>query len=186
MYLAGGIGGYFTRNGYQQGQILGKINFISKQIHAGRKRFRLFSHIDYTLGLKRFDIENLTLNINSHIRGFRSYEVMGKQRLSLNLEYVLFLRREFYKFNMAIFGFTDIGVIGSNKSLFLTQNYYSGIGMGVRLHNENLVFKTFHLRLAFYPFHPSNMNFAGFILDEQSKREFYSFEPTAPLPFQFQ
>ena len=186
LYLAGGVGGYFTRNGYQQGQILGKINFISKQIHAGRKRFRLFSHIDYTLGLKRFDIENLTLNINSHIRGFRSYEVMGKQRLSLNLEYVLFLRREFYKFNMAIFGFTDIGVIGSNNSLFLTQNYYSGIGMGVRLHNENLVFKTFHLRLAFYPFHPSNMNFAGFILDEQSKKEFYSFEPTAPLPFTFQ
>ena len=186
LYLAGGIGGYFTRNGYQQGQILGKINFISKQIHTNRKRFRLFSQVDYVLGLKRFDIENLTLNRNDHIRGFTSNEVYGKQRLSLNIEYVLFLRREFYKFNVAVFGFTDTGVIGSNKHFFLNHNYYSGVGVGVRLHNENMVFKTFHLRLAFYPFHPNDMDFVGFILDEQSKKEFYSFEPIAPLPFRFE
>ena len=47
-----------------------------------------------------------------------------------------------------------LGVIGSNKQLIFTQNYYSGLGLGLRLHNENLVFKTFQLRLAFYPFHP--------------------------------
>jgi len=186
LFLAGGVGGYFTRNGYQQGQVQAQINFISKQIHAGRKRFRLFSHADYTLGLQRFDIENLALSRNSHIRGFSSKEVVGKQRLSLNLEYVLFLRRELYSFNMAIFGFTDIGIIGDNDQFFLTTNYYSGIGMGVRIHNENLVFKTFHLRLAFYPFHPGDINFVGFILDEQSKKQFYSFEPTAPLPFLFE
>ena len=186
LYLAGAIGGYFTSKGYQQGQIQGNINFISRQINAGRKRFRLFSRANYTIGVRRFEIENLTLNVNHHIRGFRSRKVIGKQRLSLNLEYVHFLRQEFYRFNMAVFGFTDIGVIGANDQFILTQNYYSGIGLGIRLHNENLVFKTVHLRLAFYPLHPSDMNFVGFILEEQSKRQFYSFEPTAPLPFPFQ
>jgi len=186
LYLAGEVGGYFTKSGYQQGHLQGNINFISKQINAGRKRFRLFTRINYTLGVRRFEIENLNLNINDHIRGFNSRQVFGKQRLSLNLEYVLFLRREFYKFNMAVFGFGDVGVIGSNNQLILTQNYYSGLGLGLRLHNENLVFKTFQLRLAFYPFHPSDMSFVGFILDEQSKREFYNFEPTAPLPFRFE
>lgn len=186
LYLAGEIGGFFTASGYQQGQIQGNINFISKQVHAGRKRFRLFSRANYTLGLRRFEIENLTLNVDDHIRGFRSRQVYGKQRLSVNLEYVLFLRREFYKFNMAVFGFSDVGVIGASDKLIFTQDYYSGVGMGIRLHNENLVFKTFQLRLAFYPFHPSDMNFVGFILDEQSKKQFYSFEPTAPLPFRFE
>jgi hypothetical protein len=186
LYLAGGIGGYFSKSGYEQGVIKGRVNFISKIVTAGRKRFRLFTHADYTLGIRRYDIENLNLRRDNHIRGFRSREVTGKQRLSLANEYVLFLRKEFYKFNMAIFGFTDIGLIGSNKELLLTQNFYSGIGMGVRLHNENLVFKTFQLRLAFYPFHPNDINFVGFILDEQSKREFYSFEPTAPLPLRFE
>jgi hypothetical protein len=186
LYLAASVGGYFTASGYQQGQIQGNINFISKQINAGRKRFRLFTRANYTLGLQRYDIENLTLNINNHIRGFRSRQVFGKQRLSLNLEYVLFMRQEFYNFNMAFFGFSDIGVIGSSDRFIFTQKYYSGVGVGLRLHNENLVFNTFQLRLAFYPFHPDDMSFVGFILDEQSKRRFYSFEPTAPLPFRFE
>jgi len=186
LYLAGGIGGYYGKSGFEQGEINGTVNFISKQINAGRKRFRLFTRADYTYGIQRFEIENLDLRRDNHIRGFFSREAIGKQRLSLNMEYVLFLRSEFYKFNMAIFGFTDVGVIGPNKEFILTQDYYSGIGLGIRLHNENLVFKTLHLRLAFYPFHPKDMNFVGFILDEQSKREFYSFEPTAPLPFRFE
>lgn len=186
LYLSGGIGGYFKNNEYEQGQIQGSLNFISRQVHAGRKRFRLFARANYLLGIRRFEIENLNLNRNDHIRGFRSQEALGKQRLSANLEYVLFLRQQFYKFNMAVYGFADVGVIGSNKSFILTENYYSGVGFGMRIHNENLVFKTFHLRLGFYPFHPSDMSFTGFILEEQLKKDFYSFRPTAPQPLSFE
>lgn len=186
LYMAGDVGGYFGERGYQQGQINAQLYFISRQITAGRKRSRLFTRLEYTIGIHRFDIENLTLNKNNSIRGFRSREALGKQRLRLNLEYVLFLKKEFYKFNMALFGFSDIGIIGSNKQNILTQNYYSGIGAGIRLHNESLVFKTLQLRLAFYPFHPNDVNFIGFILEEQSKRRFYSFEPTQPLPIPFE
>ena len=102
------------------------------------------------------------------------------------MEYVLFLHKEFYKFKTAIYGFADIGVIGSNREFIFTQNYYSGLGFGIRVHNENLVFKTLQLRLAFYPFHPDDMGFVGFILEEQSKKRFYSFEPTPPLPLTFE
>ncbi|MDB4584461.1 hypothetical protein N9164_15020, partial [Draconibacterium sp.] len=186
LYLAAGIGGYFNKSKFEQGEVNATLNFISKQINAGRKRFRLFTRADYTLGIQRFDLENLNLKKDNHIRGFYSREAIGKQRLSLDMEYVLFLRKEFYKFNMALFGFTDIGIIGSNKEFILTQNYYSGVGLGIRLHNENLVFKTLYLRLAFYPFHPKDMSFVGFIFAEQSKRQFYSFEPTAPQPFRFE
>lgn len=185
-YMEGDIGSYYSKRGFEQGQIDARIYFISKQIHSGQKTFRLFIKTDYTTGMHRLEIENLNMNRNNSIRGFRSREVFGKQRLSLNLEYVLFLRQEFYKFNMALFGFTDVGVIGSNKEFILTQNYYSGIGLGIRLHNENLVFKTIQLRLAFYPFHPDDMSFVGFVLEEQSKRQFYSFEPTQPLPLKFE
>ena len=186
LYLSGGIGGFFKDNEYEQGQIQGSLNFISKQVHAGRKRFRLFVRANYLLGIRRFEIENLTLNRNDHIRGFRSHLAMGKQRLSVDLEYVLFLRQQFYKFNMAVYGFADVGIIGSNKTLIFTENYYSGLGFGMRIHNENLVFKTIHLRLGFYPFHPSDMGFAGFILEEQLKKVFYSFQPTAPQPLRFE
>jgi len=185
LYLAGAIGGYFNRTNYEQGMIKGSLNFISRQIEARRKRFRLFLRANYLLGIRRFAIENLNLNYNDYIRGFSSDEAIGQQRLSVNLEYVLFLRREFYKFNMAVFGFTDVGVIGSNQKFIFTEDYYSGLGIGLRLHNENLVFKTFQLRLAFYPFAPSDMNFVGFIVHEQVKKDFYSFQPTPPQPIRF-
>jgi hypothetical protein len=60
------------------------------------------------------------------------------------------------------------------------------LGLGLRLHNESLVFKTLQLRLAFYPFPPDDMSFVGFILNEQLKKSFYSFEPTAPQPLRFE
>jgi hypothetical protein len=186
MYLSGGIGGFFKDNDYEQGQIQASLNYISRQVHAGRKRFRLFIRTNYLMGIRRFEIEKVGLNTDNHIRGFSSREVTGTQRLSFNLEYVLFLRQEFYKFNMAAFGFTDVGIIGSNRSLIFTENYYSGLGFGMRLHNENLVFKTFQFRLAFYPFAPSDMNFTGILLEEQVKRDFYSFRPTAPMPLRFE
>jgi len=186
LYMAGDIGSYYGKGGFEQGQIDARFYFISKLNNTRQKGSRLFVKSEYTIGMHRLEIENLNLSRNNPIRGFRSREVIGKQRLSLNLEYVLFLNREFYKFNMALFGFTDIGVIGSNKEFILSQNYYSGIGMGIRLHNENLVFKTIQLRLAFYPFHPDDMSFVGFVLEEQSKRQFYSFEPTQPLPLKFE
>jgi len=186
LYMAGNIGTYYSKRGFEQGQIDARIYFISKQIHAGRKTFRLFAKTDYSVGMHKLEIENLNLGKNDHIRGFSSREAIGKQRLNLDMEYTLFLPHQFYKFNMALFGFADMGVIGSNKEFILTQNYYTGLGFGMRIHNENLVFKTIQIRLAFYPFHPADMSFMGFVLEEQSKKQFYSFEPTQPMPLRFE
>lgn len=185
IFLSAGIGGYLKNKHFEEGQIQGNFEFISKLITAGRKRVRTFVDASYTLGIRRYEIEKLTLGKNDHIRGFNSNIAVGKQRMSLKLEHVVFLPRQFYKFNMAIFGFADMGIIGSNHKLIFRQDYYSGIGLGLRLHNENLVFETLRLRLAFYPFHPDDVSFLGFILDEQSKRDFNSFEPEQPEPMRF-
>ena len=185
LYITGGIGGYFKNNTVLQGQIQGSLNYISRQVKAGRKTFRLFVKTNYLQGINRFEIENLNLSQSDDIRGFSSSKTIGKQKLSTNLEYVLFLRKEILKFKIAPFTFADVGIIGSNKELIFTQNYYSGFGLGLRLHNENLVFKTFQLRLAFYPFHPEDRSFVGFIINEQLKNNFYSFEPKAPQPLIF-
>ncbi len=132
LYLESDIGGYFNHSGIEQGQFNAKLNFISRQINAGRKRFRLFARTDYTIGFNRIDPENLTLNRDESIRGFSSRQVLGRQRFRLNLEYVLFLRKEFYKFNLAAFGFADVGVVGANNKFIFSQQYYSGLGVGIR------------------------------------------------------
>ncbi|WP_321345939.1 hypothetical protein [uncultured Draconibacterium sp.] len=186
LFTSAGASGYLNKGRFEEGIIHADVNFISKLVTAGRKRVRTFAELNYTLGIRRFEIEHLTLGERDHIRGFDSDIAVGKQRLNLKLEHVVFLPTQFYKFNIAFFGFADVGVIGSNRELIFKQDYYSGLGLGIRLHNENLVFETFRLRLAFYPFHPDDAGFLGFSLDEQSKQQFISFEPTGPEPVRFE
>ncbi|MBN1821684.1 MAG: hypothetical protein JXR31_10475 [Prolixibacteraceae bacterium] len=186
LYISAGIGSYFNKLEYELGMVSIKANYISKLITAGDKRYRFFARMNYTLGIKRYDLENLLIKYGGHIRGFVSSQPVGNQRLSLNLEAVFFQHREIYNFNIAFYTFSDIAIIGSNKSLIFKEDYYAGIGAGIRLHNESLVLKTIDIRLAFYPNHPNNMGFVGFVLEEQVKKDFYSFQPGAPLPLRFE
>jgi len=194
LYLSAGIGGYLNDRSFEDGQIQANLSFISKLYSPGRKRTRTFVDANYTLGIRRSEIENLTLGELDHIRGFNGKNSdpnkgkvsVGKQRLNLKLEHVVFMPRQFYKFNLAFFGFADMGIIGDNNSLIFRENYYSGVGFGLRLHNENLVFETIRLRFAFYPFFPDDFHFFGFVLNEQSKSKFNSFEPLAPRPMRFE
>lgn len=186
IFMSAGIGGYLNKGSFEEGQIQGDLSFISRLYKPGRRRLRFFADASYTLGIRRYKIENLTLDRFDHIRGFDSDIAVGKQRLNLKLEHVMFFPRQYYKFNMALFAFADLGFIGSNQKLILNEDFYSGIGFGMRLHNENLVFETIRLRFAFYPFFPKDFHFFGFVINEQSKREFTTFETTAPLPMRFE
>ncbi len=186
LYFSTGINGYFKNHVFEEGLVRADVNFFSGIRTSGNKMVRSFIKMNYTLGLKRYPFEYLTIGGENYIRGFRSNNATGQQRLTLNMEHVIFLPREIYGFKMAFFGFADLGIIGQNKQLIFKEDYYAGLGLGIRLHNENLVFNTFQLRLAFYPFHPDDMSVAGFIFDEQSKTRFNSLEPTAPQPIPFQ
>jgi hypothetical protein len=85
-----------------------------------------------------------------------------------------------------LFSFFEVGIVGTYDQSIFEQNYYAGIGLGMRIRNENLIFKTIQLRLAFYPNHPSDVNSFGFILDGVSKTRFYSFQPRGPEPLRFE
>jgi len=185
-FASASIGGYFNKSRFEQGMAEGKIDYISRLFDVGTTRLRQFVKMDYMVGIRRYDIENLTLSEDIGIRGFSSSKASGKQRLVLNLESVFFQRNEFLRFNTAFFSFLDLGIIGSNTKVLFTQNYYTGLGIGLRLRNENLVFKTIQIRLAFYPYHPSDKGFLGFILEEQLRTHFYSFQPGKPELLDFE
>lgn len=179
-FASTGIGGYFNKDKFEQGMVECNMDYISQLFNAGQMKVRQFVKLNYIIGISRFDIENVLLRSKVGIRGFTSKEAYGQQRLNMNFESVFFQKKEFLKFNTAFFTFLDLGIIGSNKKIILTQDYYTGIGFGVRLRNENLVFKTIQIRFAYYPNHPSDMGGFGFILEEQLRSRFYSFQPKAP------
>jgi len=185
-YTSLGIGTFWKPTGTEQGMADFKANFISPLFVIWNSPTRQFIKLNYTRGINRFEIENLLLRDKDGIRGFGSEIGKGKQRLALNVENVFFQKRSIVNFRTAFFSFFDVGIVGpANESIF-KQNYYAGIGLGLRIRNENLIFKTIQIRLAFYPNHPSDVSSFGFLMDEISKTRFYSFQPRGPEPLRFE
>jgi hypothetical protein len=186
LYTSMGIGSFWRHSGLEQGMFDLKVNFISPLFYIWNIQVRQFIKLNYTLGINRFEIEDLFLRNAIGIRGFGSRIEKGKQRLTLNVENVFFQKKSILNFQSAFFSFLDMGIVGpANQSIF-KQNYFAGIGVGLRIRNENLIFKTIQLRLAFYPNHPSDVNSIGFILDEVPRSRFYSFQPRGPEPLRFE
>jgi len=186
LHASAGIGGFFHSNSFEQGQIEVNADYISRLYTIGSKGFRQFFKLNYVLGLNRFDVENLLLYRDNGIRGFRSRLAQGKQRLALSFESVLFPPKHMLDFNFAFFGFVDLGIIGSNKHLIFNEDYYAGIGAGVRIRNENLVFQTLQLRLSWFPNHPADIGGFGGDFSERTKSQFYSFQPRKPDVLRFE
>jgi hypothetical protein len=185
-YSSIGFGSFWNSTGLEQGMADLKLNYISDLFKVWNVQSRQFIKLNYILGINRFDIENLYLGNRNGIRGFGSKIENGTQRLTLNVENVFFQNRAIANFQTALFSFLDLGIIGNSEEIIFTQDYYAGLGLGLRIRNENLVFKTIQIRLAYYPKHPTDVNSFGVLIDGVSKTRFYSFQPRGPEPLRFE
>ncbi|MEL7587378.1 MAG: hypothetical protein AAGU19_11755 [Prolixibacteraceae bacterium] len=185
LFASVGAGSFFNSRHMEQGQIEFNGNYISRLFNVGQQKARQFVRLNYLYGLRRFDEETLFLKDEDGIRGMYSELATGKQRLVLNLETVVFQRRTIAGFNIAFFGFGDLGIIGSEKRPVFKGDYYAGIGGGMRIRNENFVFRTIQIRLALYPNHPADTSGFGFIFTEMGHEDFYSFQPRKPESLQY-
>ena len=53
---------------------------------------------------------------------------------------------------MVYFAFVNLGWLGGKtEKLFSNDNFFSGYGIGFRTRNDQLVFKTIEIKLAWYP-----------------------------------
>ncbi|HET6557640.1 MAG TPA: hypothetical protein VFG54_10030 [Prolixibacteraceae bacterium] len=185
-YSSLGLGSFWSHTGLEQGMVDVKLDFISPLFKIWNVQARQFIKMNYALGIKRFEIEDLLLRNRVGIRGFGSRMATGKQRITLNVENVFFYKKAILNFQTALFYFLDAGIVGpANKSIF-NEDYFAGVGVGLRIRNENLVFKTVQIRLSLYPNHPSDVSAVGFMLDEVAKTRFYNFQPRGPEPLRFE
>ncbi|MFC2138666.1 hypothetical protein ACFLTE_10860, partial [Bacteroidota bacterium] len=60
------------------------------------------------------------------------------------------------------------------------DKFYSGVGVGVRLRNEFLVFETFQLRFSFYPKIPEDADPSWIIISDEAYRKPRSFSFEEP------
>jgi hypothetical protein len=184
-YGSAGFGTYFNEGQTEQGMLALRTNFISNLTYLGRYRIRNFLNVDYTRGFDRYSDEYLVFNQENGFSGFRNDSTGNSQRLSFNVESVLFSPVNFYGFKFALFVFADAGFLFGTNEFVGNGDFLSAIGLGIRIRNDNLVFNTFQIRLGFFPNLPEYSSINRLIISGEQLLRPSNFEPGQPsvMPF---
>jgi len=179
------FGGFFYNNELEQAVVALNLQYITKIHFLNRLKHREFFGFNYTRGINRFDDEFISFDSNRDIWGFKSDEVYGNKKIAFHAETNAYTDLFLYNFRFVFFAFGDIGFIGpENKSLFKNK-MYSGVGLGFRIRNENLVFKTLQFRFAYYPTVPVGTDHLYYMFSGEVYSKPMSFEPSAPYIISF-
>lgn len=165
-YASAGFSSYIRESQTEQGQLSLKLSYFSNLVSLGDIMIRNFVNLDYTRGFDRYTDEHLAFRNYNGFSGFRNDSITGNQRLQVSLESVLFSPVNLSGFRFAFFWFTDFSFLSGTNEIIGNGNSLSSIGFGVRIRNDNLVFKTIQIRVGFFPGFPdyskiNNMNVSG-------------------------
>lgn len=166
-YFNAALGGFINDNVFEQGVLKLGLNSFTSLVVIGQFKFRHFFNVDYTKGYGRYRDEFLDINDFSGVRGFFNDSARGTQKLVFNWETVCFTPFYLGGFRFAFFAFADLAYVGSTYQWVFKNTLYSGLGVGLRMRNERLVFKTFQIRFAYYPFMTKRASGDLFTLSEE-------------------
>lgn len=148
------IDGFLDNGIVKQGSILLSGNFFSNKFFAFGDPCREFIKVEFLGGINRFNEEYLTINGKFGIRDFYSSNLKGTKRLKFNFETVRYLKWNFYNFRFTNYLFTDFAFLSNSMNSIFRQDFYAGIGAGLRIFNESLVFKIVDIRFTWFPVSP--------------------------------
>ena len=171
LYMKVAVGSFFNNESFNRGVIDIKTNYFSNLIPLRRFQIRQFINFNYINGISRFSDEHIYLRNDNGIRGLWTHQILGTQRAILNFETVLFSPYYLYGFRFTFYTFADLGMIGEQGENIIRNDIYSGFGIGLRLRNENMSFKTIQFRIGYYPILPEK--YANHILFDVAGEKYY-------------
>ncbi|MFC2107333.1 hypothetical protein ACFLRY_03245, partial [Bacteroidota bacterium] len=177
------IGTYIKENTntFNQGILNLEASLASKLYHLKKARIRNYIFTTYTLGFDRLPGETILLNSNQGLEGLGTNELRGQERFVAQIESVLFTPWMFYGFTFGIYTFFNVSTLVPDDASLIDAQYFTGLGFGIRIKNENLVFETLQLQLAYYPSTPpgaSSFNFSSSGISEKSVNGFFVAKPS--------
>ena len=126
------------------------------------------------------------INRRFGIRDFYSLDTKGTNRLKINIESVRFWGWSTSGFRFANYFFADAAFLSNDLHTLLSDKFYSGIGMGIRVHNESLIFNVLEIRLSWIPIAPRNYDPFIFNAFGQPKARFSDFLGGKPQEINYQ
>lgn len=144
-------GAFYHNGGLQDAGVLAGASVFSRLIYWKSKKIRQYVRGSYT---RLFNtVTNAPLFINNYfgLDYFESQALAGYQRLNISTETSMFLNYRFLGFRFAPFVALNMVILTPDGYHFLKSDVYNGIGGGIRSRNENLIFNTLELRVAYFP-----------------------------------
>ena len=170
----------------EQGAILLSSNYFSNFVYLNHHPYRFFVNLELLSGINRFEEEYLVANRKFGVRDYFSLKTTGTNRLKINIETVRFWGWERYGFRFAHYFFADAASLSNEMGKILNDQFIAGIGAGIRIHNESLVFNVLEIRLSWIPIAPHNSTSYIFNIFGQPKARFDDFLGGKPqeIPYQ--
>jgi hypothetical protein len=179
-YTSAGFGTFIRDKHSDQGVLLIRMKYFSNLIYLGSFKIRNFVSVDYTRGFDRNNEEYLAVAKTNGFTGFSNDSLRGAQRVVLGLESVVFNPVNIYGFRFAFFGFADMAFLAGTNEVISKGNILSGMGLGIRIRNDNLVFSTFQIKLGYFPNPPQYSNINNFMVSGEQLLRPNNFDPGPP------
>jgi hypothetical protein len=180
LYVLANAGTYLKQKQAQQGIIGIQSFYFSKLMKIGKSHGRQFVNLGFTYGINRDAVDYLNISGNDGIVGVNSEALRGDKRLTLGFESVLFSPKSILGFRVAHFVFANVGLVSLKGNQLIDSRLYQGFGLGFRLRNENMTFKTFQIRLGYYPNIPDISSNFRFAFDSSQPLRLRDFDISAP------
>lgn len=154
-----GIGGFLNNSQIEHGAILLRTNYFSKYVYLNHHPYRFFVNLELLSGINRYQEEYLVINRKFGLRDYFSLDTKGTNRIKLNIESVRFWGWNYSGFRIAHYFYADAAFLSNDIKKILRDDFYTGFGVGIRIHNESLVFNVLEIRLSWLPFAPKDQAF---------------------------
>ncbi len=181
-----GIGGYFSNSRVEQGALALRTTYFSNFVYLNRHPYRFFINMELLSGINRYPEEYLMINHKFGVRDYFSLNTIGTNRIKINIETVRFWAWERSGFRFAHYFFADAACLSNKPENILNDKFIGGIGVGIRVHNESLVFNVLEIRLSWIPIAPRNTTPAIFNIFGQPKARFDDFLGGKPQEITYQ
>jgi hypothetical protein len=173
--------GTFIRGGHsEQGVFQFQTRYFTRLYQYRRFQYRNFINVSFVKGIRRFEGEFTSIENRSGISGLSGFPLRGNNKLTVNLESVMFSPYRLLGFRLAFFGAVDVGLVSPFKIMY-DAKVFSGFRVGVRVRNEQMVFNTFEISFTWFPEMLQGTEQDAFNLGSLTRMRFNDFFPGKPL-----
>ncbi len=179
------VGSFWRDHTSEDAVIHLQANYYSKLFRPGQKKIREIVMVDYLYCPNPIFYKPLNINRENGILGYRNTTINGYQRLNMNAETVYYSRLKIYGFKFNFLGIFQSSLLTNYNEPVFSSPFYSAIGLGCLIRNENLSFNTIQMTALYLPITYTGSNHLFFQITTIADIRFNIFALTEPalIPF---